>query len=114
MEAIRWYHAIELRPGLRTPGLDDPRRRLGMLRLPDPLGALERVARVTRDQLIVETHVDCTYTRRPSAALYAGHELRFDPTNWWGPNPEAVVAMLRAAGFARVEVVSRDSTPYRL
>ena len=31
----------------------------------------------------------------------------FDPTNWFGPNPPAVVAMLRAAGFGRVAVVHR-------
>src|ERR1700757_4441868 len=37
MDAIRWYHQIELRPGLRTPGLADPPARLGMLSLPDDL-----------------------------------------------------------------------------
>jgi hypothetical protein len=79
-----------------------------------PLLALERVAGVTAGMLILETHVDMTWTRRPAAAFYPGHELRLDPTNWWGPNPEAVVGMLRAAGFSRVEVVTPDSTPYRL
>ena len=37
VEAIRWYHQIDLRPGLRTPGLDDPRERLRMLPLPEDL-----------------------------------------------------------------------------
>jgi hypothetical protein len=36
-----------------------------------------------------------------------------DPTNWWGPNPEAVIGMLHAAGFARVEMVTPDSNAYR-
>ena len=202
---IRWFHSIELAPGLTTPGLDDTRRRLRLLRLPPDLGgrtvldvgawdgffsfecerrgaarvvaadsfawdgrnwsdkrgfelaretlgsavedvdvdvldldpsrhgrfdlvlflgvlyhmrhpllALERVAAVAEDQLILETAVDCTWTRRPAAAFYPGHGLGTDPTNWWGPNPEAVVAMLRAVGFARVEVVSPDGTGYRL
>ena len=202
--AIRWFHSIELRPGLTTPGLDDTSARVDILKLParldglevldvgawdgffsfeaerrgaqrvvaadafawnganwstkegfelarealgsrvedvdvdvmkldpvelgtfdlvlclgvlyhlrDPLGGLERVASVTRDRLVLETHVDCTYTRRPTAALYPSHELRDDPTNWWGPNPEAVAGMLRAVGFSHVEVVSRDSALYR-
>jgi hypothetical protein len=52
-------------------------------------------------------------TRRPAAAFYPGHDLKFDPTNWWGPNPEAVVAMVRDVGFADARIVSHDSTPYR-
>jgi tRNA (mo5U34)-methyltransferase len=78
-----------------------------------PLLALERVAAVTRDLLVLETHVDMTLTRRPAAAFYPSHELRLDPTNWWGPNPEAVVGMLRAVGFSQVDIVSSDSTIYR-
>jgi tRNA (mo5U34)-methyltransferase len=78
-----------------------------------PLLALERVASVTGELLILETHVDMTWTRRPAAAFYPGHELRLDPTNWWGPNPEAVVGMLRTVGFRDVDIVSRDATPYR-
>jgi tRNA (mo5U34)-methyltransferase len=79
-----------------------------------PLLALERVAAVTGGMLILETHVDMTWTRRPAAAFYPGHELGLDPTNWWGPNPEAVVGMLRAVGFRRVDVVTPDSAPYRV
>jgi tRNA (mo5U34)-methyltransferase len=79
-----------------------------------PLLALERVASVTGRQLILETAVDCTWTRRPAAAFYPGHALGLDPTNWWGPNPEAVVGMLQAVGFSRVEVVSPDGWAYRV
>ncbi len=79
-----------------------------------PLLALEHAASVTGGQLIVETHVDLSFLRRPAMAFYPGHDLDWDQTNWWGPNPEAVVAMLRACGFARVEVVTPDSTAYRL
>jgi len=78
-----------------------------------PLLALERVAGVTSGMLVLETHVDMTWTRRPAAAFYPGHDLDLDPTNWWGPNPEAVVGMLRAAGFSRAEIVSPNSTAYR-
>ncbi|HWF71779.1 MAG TPA: DUF1698 domain-containing protein [Solirubrobacteraceae bacterium] len=88
---------------------------LGVLyHLRHPLLALERVASVTADQLILETHVDLTWTRRPAMAFYPGMELGWDPTNWWGPNPEAVTAMLHVAGFSRVEIVTPDSAAYRL
>jgi tRNA (mo5U34)-methyltransferase len=79
-----------------------------------PLLALERVASVTGDQLILETQVDLTWTRRPAMAFYPGLELGWDPTNWWGPNPEAVKAMLHVVGFTRVEIVTPDSAGYRL
>ena len=204
-DEIRWFHSIELAPGLVTRGQDDTRARVDILELPEdlagrtvldvgawdgffsfeaerrgaarvvaadsfawngsnwstkagfelarsalgsrvedvevdvldlhpdrlgrfdvvlclgvlyhmrhPLLALERVASVTGGQLILETAVDCTWTRRPAAAFYPHHGMGDDPTNWWGPNPEAVVGMLRAVGFPRVEVVSPDSWAYRL
>lgn len=88
---------------------------LGVLyHLRHPLLALERLASVTADQLILETHVDLTWTRRPAMAFYPGLEVGWDPTNWWGPNPEAVVAMLGSVGFSDVKVVTPDSWSYRL
>ena len=87
---------------------------LGVLyHLRHPLLALERVAAVTGDLLILETEVDLALGSRPAMAFYPGEELREDWTNWWGPNPAAVVAMLHAVGFARVEVVSPNSRAYR-
>jgi tRNA (mo5U34)-methyltransferase len=79
-----------------------------------PLLMIERVASVTRELLILETHVDMTWTRRPAMAFYPGHDLGFDPTNWCGPNPEAVVGMLHAAGFDDVRIVTPNGTLYRL
>jgi tRNA (mo5U34)-methyltransferase len=80
---------------------------LGVLyHLRDPLGALERVASVTRGRLILETHVDLCHLKQPALAFYQDRELCNDPTNWFGPNPPAVEAMLRSVGFARVEMVS--------
>ena len=58
---------------------------LGVLyHLPHPLLALERVASVSRDLLILETVVDMVGVRRPAMAFYPGRELNGDPTNWWG------------------------------
>lgn len=67
-----------------------------------PLLALERVASVAKDQIILETHVDMLDWARPAVAFYENDECEGDVTNWCGPNPAAVEAMLRAVGFRRV------------
>ena len=88
---------------------------LGVLyHLPNPLLALERVASVAQDFLVLETVVDMVGFGRPAAAFYPGRELNGDPTNWWGPNEAAVHGMLKAVGFTRVETVTPTrSAPYR-
>lgn len=70
-----------------------------------PLLALERVASVTGKMLILDTHVDLLDHARPLMAFYPDRELNNDPTNWWGPNPAAVEAMLRTVGFREVKLV---------
>ena len=78
---------------------------LGVLyHLRHPFLALERVASVTRDYLIVETVVDLVGVQRPAMAFYPGRELNNDPTNWWGPNVPAVKGMLETLGFRAVTV----------
>ena len=37
---------------------------------------------------------------------YPNAELHNDPSNWWGPNPAAVIAMLKSVGFSRVKAWS--------
>lgn len=87
---------------------------LGVLyHLRDPLVALERVASVTRSTAILETVVDCVGVKRPVAAFYPGRELNDDPTNWWGPNPAAMIGMLRSVGFARAEMITPLPKPLR-
>jgi len=200
--AIRWYHTMELGPGVTTPGVDNTPPRLARLDLPDslagrtvlevgawdgffsfeaerrgaarvvatdsfcwhgpgwgtkagfelarralgsrvedvdidvmdlspervgtfdvvlfigvlyhlrhPLLALERVASVTRDLLVLETVVDMVGVRRPAAAFYPGSELANDETNWWGPNAPAVEGMLRTVGFPSVRTVTPLTSP---
>lgn len=88
---------------------------LGVLyHLKNPLLALERVASVTRELMILETVVDMVGLKRPAAAFYPARELNGDPTNWWGPNVPAVEGMLRSVGFSRVRIVTPlPSLPYR-
>jgi tRNA (mo5U34)-methyltransferase len=88
---------------------------LGVLyHLRHPLLALERVASVARDLLILETVVDMMGVSRPAMAFYPGRELNNDPTNWWGPNVAAVEGMLQTVGFLHVRrVTPLPSLPYR-
>ena len=81
---------------------------LGVLyHLRHPFLALERVASVARDRLILETVVDMVGFNRPAMAFYPDRELNGDPTNWWGPNAPAVHSMLESLGFERVTTVTR-------
>lgn len=79
-----------------------------------PLLALERVASVTRNWLILETAVDMLWKRRPALAFYPANELNHDPTNWFAPNPQALRGMLDAVGYRRVAIVFQQSFPYRV
>jgi tRNA (mo5U34)-methyltransferase len=88
---------------------------LGVLyHMRDPIGALERVASVTRDLLVLETDVGMLLQRRPAAAFYPDNELLDDPTNWWSPNPPAVLGMLRSVGFHKADVVWERGLVQRL
>lgn len=82
--------------------------------LPDPLPVLERVASVTAERLILETHADLLWLRRPAMVYYPGTQLLGDDSNWWGPNLPLVKELLRAQDFRRVVVVHRRSFPFRL
>ena len=109
----REIDVLELAP--ETVGRFDVVLMLGVLyHMRHPLLALERVASVTAGRLILDTHVDMVGADRPLAAFYPGSELNGDPTNWWGPNEAAVLAMISAAGFRDARVVWRDSPGYRV
>ena len=69
-----------------------------------PLLAMERVASVAKDHLILETHVDMLEEPRPAMAFYPEGELNGDTSNWCGPNPLMVLAMLKTVGFSRAEI----------
>lgn len=104
-------HVLDLSP--ERVGRFDVVLFLGVLyHMRHPLLALERVANVTRELLIVETIVDLLHVRRPAMAFYPSKELAGDPTNWIGPNPNAVIGMLRTVGFSHVRTVRPKSYPY--
>ena len=79
---------------------------LGVLyHMKHPMLALERVASVTGRLLIVETVIDLLYVPGDALRFYPGAQLNEDESNWFGPTPSAVEAMLRLVGFSRVERV---------
>jgi tRNA (mo5U34)-methyltransferase len=103
----KWIQVLDLSP--ESVGTFDVVLFLGVLyHMKHPLLALERVASVTRTQLIMSTQVDLIGVKRPAMALYPDAELNGDPTNWVGPNPAAVIAMLKMVGFDRVEILSKS------
>lgn len=88
---------------------------LGVLyHMRDPMAALEAVASVTRELLVVETLVDLVFNRRLGMAFYPGGYLGGDATNWWGPTPRTAVAMIREFGFSDVRIVDPPGIGRRL
>ena len=88
---------------------------LGVLyHLRHPLLALEKVSSVTRDQFVLETHVELIGGKRPVMAFYPGDEVNNDPTNWWGPNPSAIKSMLQDVGFSKIKCIYKTPLPARI
>lgn len=86
---------------------------LGVLyHLKEPLSGIERAASLAEKMLVVETHIDLRLAPEPPAmVLYPFDELNKDKSNWFGPNPSAVVGMLRTCGFSRVEIDEQYTWP---
>lgn len=88
---------------------------LGVLyHLRDPVNAIDRVASVTGDQLILETETALNWSRQPAALLFPNDELANDDTNWWALNDSAIIGLLRRAGFHTVRRYSRTSLAGRV
>jgi tRNA (mo5U34)-methyltransferase len=85
---------------------------LGVLyHLKHPLLALEMVCSLTTDTAIVESFVTDANTWRehsaeiPTLEFYETDELGNQLDNWFGPSVACLMALCRAAGFARVELM---------
>jgi len=74
--------------------------------LKHPLLALEKVASVCRDMLILESYVDVLRSQKPVMVFYPEDECHGDPSNWFGINPVCMEAMLKTVGFERNEKIS--------
>jgi tRNA (mo5U34)-methyltransferase len=94
----------------RVGGLFDLVIFMGVLyHIKDPLYVFERVARVCRDMLIMETHVDLLDIGRPAVAFYPDDTCANDSSNWCGPNLAFLEMMLRLNGFYRFEYTNITS-----
>lgn len=83
---------------------------LGVLyHLPSPLVALQRLSAVTKDAIYIETACMRSFSSKPIMQYAEGKSFNADPTNFFIPNKEAVVAMLHDSGFKRVEVLQAPS-----
>jgi tRNA (mo5U34)-methyltransferase len=79
----------------------------------DAVEALARIAQLAKQLLIVETHLDNRELDTPSMRFYPGRELNNDPTNWWGPNEQCVMALLLGQGFTDIEMTAHPAGPTR-
>jgi len=112
LELVRRYLAPEIEPVVRDVmdlrhnpvGDFDCVLFLGVLyHLKHPLYVLETLFDLTIEHLVLETHIDLIGYDRPAMVFYPNDELGGDPTNWWGPNPQCVIEMLKTVGFSRIE-----------
>lgn len=72
-----------------------------------PLAALQRVFTLTKHMVVIETEA-MEIPAAPDTALcefFPSNELNGDYSNWWSPNLRALMGLLRAAGFKRIEVI---------
>lgn len=80
-----------------------------------PAYALERVASVARGLVVVESHVRMDIRgNTPMMVMYPGLELNNDPTNWYGPNPAAVITMMEMAGLKDCKMVTHRNGTDRM
>ncbi|MBS1789461.1 MAG: DUF1698 domain-containing protein [Acidobacteria bacterium] len=110
---VRFYERNVYEIGKENLGSFDIVLFLGVLHhLRHPLLALENVCELTRDFAIIESCI--TGSRRtedePEMRFYEFDELGGQYDNWWTPNFECLVQMVRSVGFARVELLSRNDT----
>ena len=100
---------------LSTLGTFDVVLYLGVLyHMREPLTCVERVRAVTNEVAVIETVAAQVpgNAGRSLLELHAGGELNADFGNWYVPTAEALGALARAAGFARVDMV-RGPPPLR-
>lgn len=78
-----------------------------LLHLPDPLGALRAIRKVTTGRLVVSTTAtpDSARGTDPVCHFFGEHAGDGDYWSYWGISATALERMLLAAGFARVDHV---------
>jgi tRNA (mo5U34)-methyltransferase len=75
----------------------------------DAIESLAKVARLAKELLIVETHLELRNVDVPAMVFFPGRELAQDPTNWWGPNEHCMKALLQGHGFGEIEMTAHPA-----
>ncbi len=89
-----------------TVGKHDVVLFLGVLyHLRYPLLALERVASVANDLVVIETQYGLNDVQTPAMEIYPGSELDNNPVNWCAPNIPGVIALMKMAGLHDCKVI---------
>ena len=100
---FQWVDLFDLT--LEKQGRFDLVMCLGVLyHLRQPLRGLERLAKVCKEHLILETAYDPA-AQGCTMEFFEQDEYNSDPTNWWKPSLDCVMAMLRSCGFSGVRPV---------
>jgi len=77
--------------------------------LKDPLAATRELASITRQTMVLETHLEIFPDERPAMLFYPGSELDGDSTNWWGPNRSCVEQLLKLYEFDQITFAMNQS-----
>ena len=82
---------------------------LGVLyHVKDPFATLERLAKLVKEVLVVESRILPLPLPWPYARFWPGSTLNQDPTNWWTFTERCVVDMLREIGFRKIKTYRPD------
>lgn len=68
----------------------------------NPIQYMEIAKSMCSDTLIIESHVDMINYPLPAARFYPKNELNNDSSNYWGPNPAAVIAIMEEIGLTNI------------
>ena len=100
---FQWVDLFDLTP--EKHGRFDLVMCFGVLyHLRQPLRGLERLAKVCKEHLILETAYDPAAQGR-TMEFFEHKEYNSDPTTFWVPSLDCVMAMLRSCGFSGVKPV---------
>lgn len=75
----------------------------------DAIETLAKAARLAKQLLVVETHLELRDIDVPAMVFFPGRELANDPTNWWGPNEHCIKALLLGHGFEEIEITAHPA-----
>lgn len=92
-------------------GMHDVTMCFGLLyHLRHPLLALDRIANVTNEVMLVNNQIYSGPSPHHNAVLYHNDTWRGSYTNWFVPTYDAFLQMLSSSGFRRIEVISVSDT----